>query len=414
MKQITRISPYVLTGEHDAQNNPLYGYKEEIIIGADALRFRNGKKNNSCVMGVGTTASIEGQVVVGKYNTDNDALFIIGNGTKNAKSNIAEFYNSKAIISGELEITKNVTVEQNIEVKGNSILKGALTIEGALTVENIKTNSNINYATITDVKTVNNLDNYYTRTVIDSKLNNYLTTETWRSKVTGSSNWNWSGQSGQPTWLWGGNDSTNFYAYNPANFSVAYATNANYATSANVANEAKSLKIIDSSGQSIVSIKEPINFYGVEIYSYGDIILNPGGGSDENSVYLYHTYDFQLSGGRTLKIDKDGMVHTTASSSKRFKEYIEDISNPQLNPHLLYKIPVKQYYYKNKTIEGLKIGLIAEDIAEIYPVAAIYDEVGPENWDERYIIPPMLKLIQEQHEAIENLKEEIQKLKGNS
>lgn len=33
----------------------------------------------------------------------------------------------------------------------------------------------------------------------------------------------WSGQDGQPSWLWGGNDGTNMYVYNPANFSVNYA-----------------------------------------------------------------------------------------------------------------------------------------------------------------------------------------------
>ena len=41
---------------------------------------------------------------------------------------------------------------------------------------------------------------------------------------------NWSGQGGQPTWLWGGNDGVNHYVYNPSNFSVASATNATYAT----------------------------------------------------------------------------------------------------------------------------------------------------------------------------------------
>ena len=34
----------------------------------------------------------------------------------------------------------------------------------------------------------------------------------------------WSGQSGQPTWLWGGNDGSNMYVYNPSNFSVNHAT----------------------------------------------------------------------------------------------------------------------------------------------------------------------------------------------
>ncbi len=39
-------------------------------------------------------------------------------------------------------------------------------------------------------------------------------------------NFYWSGQSGQPTWLWGGNDGNNMYVYNPSNFSVSYAATA--------------------------------------------------------------------------------------------------------------------------------------------------------------------------------------------
>nr|DAK68514.1 MAG TPA: hypothetical protein [Caudoviricetes sp.] len=45
----------------------------------------------------------------------------------------------------------------------------------------------------------------------------------------------WSGQSGQPTWLWGGNNSGDMYVYNPSNFSV------NYAATAGVALTAKNL-----------------------------------------------------------------------------------------------------------------------------------------------------------------------------
>ena len=40
---------------------------------------------------------------------------------------------------------------------------------------------------------------------------------------------NWSGQGGQPAWLWGGNDGSNMYVYNPSNFSV---NSANTATTA--------------------------------------------------------------------------------------------------------------------------------------------------------------------------------------
>lgn len=42
----------------------------------------------------------------------------------------------------------------------------------------------------------------------------------------------WSGQKGQPTWLWGGNDSGDMYVYNPSNFSVNYATTAGTALTA--------------------------------------------------------------------------------------------------------------------------------------------------------------------------------------
>lgn len=41
----------------------------------------------------------------------------------------------------------------------------------------------------------------------------------------------WSGQSGQPTWLWGSNDGSNIYVYNPSNFSVNYAKSAGTASS---------------------------------------------------------------------------------------------------------------------------------------------------------------------------------------
>ena len=42
----------------------------------------------------------------------------------------------------------------------------------------------------------------------------------------GVAGFNWAGQSGQPTWLWGGNDFNSYYVYNPSNFRVAYAASA--------------------------------------------------------------------------------------------------------------------------------------------------------------------------------------------
>ena len=104
-----------------------------------------------------------------------------------------------------------------------------------------------------------------------------------------------------------------------------------------------------------------------------------------------------------------------SSSSKRYKHDIAEIQDEELDPHKLYDLPVKQFVFnddhdlqyadmKGKTIPGF----IAEDVAAIYPSAVIHDEDGRvESWDERRIIPAMLKLIQEQHEEIERLKQLI-------
>lgn len=40
---------------------------------------------------------------------------------------------------------------------------------------------------------------------------------------------NWSGQNGQPPWLWGGSDGENMFIYNPSNFNVNHATTADTA-----------------------------------------------------------------------------------------------------------------------------------------------------------------------------------------
>ena len=78
---------------------------------------------------------------------------------------------------------------------------------------------------------------------------------------------------------------------------------------------------------------------------------------------------------------------------------------------------MKEFKYKDDfdhlqyaDLKGRTIGgFIAEDVAEIYPSAVIHDSKGNiESWDERRILPAMLKLIQEQHEEIERLKQAIQ------
>lgn len=110
-------------------------------------------------------------------------------------------------------------------------------------------------------------------------------------------------------------------------------------------------------------------------------------------------------------------IAVTSSSAKRYKTNITEKISPDLDAHKLYELKMKEFKYKDDfehlqyaDLKGQTIGgFIAEDVAEIYPSAVIHDSEGNiESWDERRILPAMLKLIQEQHEEIERLKQAIQ------
>lgn len=78
-------------------------------------------------------------------------------------------------------------------------------------------------------------DGQYTQVTasqFNGSLNGNANTSTTAAKLGRGGNtgvpmtFNWYGQNGQPSWLWGGNDGSNMYVYNPSNFSVNYAKSA--------------------------------------------------------------------------------------------------------------------------------------------------------------------------------------------
>lgn len=134
-----------------------------------------------------------------------------------------------------------------------------------------------------------------------------------------------------------------------------------------------------------------------------------------DSLYLSFA---TVSGTIPLQVNSTGEV-IASSSSKRYKENITEEFETTLNPKKLYDCPVKQYNYKEEfkdkeLVEGTQIGIIAEDVDKYYPNACIYNAEGqPESWQERIMIPAMLKLIQEQKKQIDNLEERVKALEGH-
>lgn len=128
-----------------------------------------------------------------------------------------------------------------------------------------------------------------------------------------------------------------------------------------------------------------------------------------NGHWLRISTNYRQIDGQTIQVG--------STSSRRYKHDIKPISGDR-DPARLLNLPVVEFLYNDNhplqyaDMEGQTLpGLIAEDVAEIYPSAAIRDADGNvESWDERRIIPGMLALIQEQQRRIDKLEAQLAQL----
>lgn len=122
---------------------------------------------------------------------------------------------------------------------------------------------------------------------------------------------------------------------------------------------------------------------------------------EENGVVMLFDLDHVTSGGHVVfKADGASLAYS-ASSSRRYKNHVSDMTIDDAAKIL--DIPVVWFKYKDgylskddPMVEKSIPGLYAEDVARFFPAAAFTNEKGQiENWNERMIIPAMLKLIQD-------------------
>lgn len=136
--------------------------------------------------------------------------------------------------------------------------------------------------------------------------------------------------------------------------------------------------------------------------------------SSSGQVVSRYAYNTTTTDGANVNVWSNGLFRRAASSSRRYKKDITDRLPEELNPDKLYELPVKVFRYSKDYLEkGDRredkdiIGLIVEELEELYPIAVNYDKDGrPEMWNAQILIPAMLKLIQEQNERIKKLEGE--------
>lgn len=124
-----------------------------------------------------------------------------------------------------------------------------------------------------------------------------------------------------------------------------------------------------------------------------------------------------VTSGGNLSFEKDGSsVAYKASSSRRYKDPIADMTSEEAEKIL--NIPIVWFKYKdgylsaNDQMVGKPVpGMYAEDVFECFPEATYNNADGEiENWDERMLIPAMLKIIQDQNERINTLEDTVNAL----
>ncbi len=145
-------------------------------------------------------------------------------------------------------------------------------------------------------------------------------------------------------------------------------------------------------------------------------------GSDNNETmpaYLrsQSTYERTYSRDPNVYITSYGTFgRVKSSSSRRYKHDIKPLDMGDVEA--LYNLPVITYKYNEDYLSAsseryLKDipGFIAEDVEEINPVMVDHLEDGRvEVWNTKIMIPCLLRLIQNDHQEIEQLKEQIKRL----
>lgn len=130
----------------------------------------------------------------------------------------------------------------------------------------------------------------------------------------------------------------------------------------------------------------------------------------ENAAYIQDTSTTTFASNARIDVG-DGRLRRSTASSIRFKEQITDIAAvPNLNPNKLLDLPVRAFKFKANYLDpsderaGVLVpGFIAEEVAQFYSAAADVSEGQVENWNERFLIPGLLALIQNQEKRITQL-----------
>lgn len=153
--------------------------------------------------------------------------------------------------------------------------------------------------------------------------------------------------------------------------------------------------------------------------SYNIAIGNPGVAGEAQTIRIGNTsvldpnrqmrafvggiYGATISSGATVLINSSGQIGTVVSSS-RFKKDVADMGDASSR---LLKLRPVTFRYKTDETQTQQYGLIAEEVAKIYPDLVVRNQGGEIDSVQYHELAPMLlNELQKQHLEIEALRQE--------
>lgn len=223
---------------------------------------------------------------------------------------------------------------------------------------------------------------------------------------------NWSGQAGQPTWLWGGNDGVNMYVYNPGNFSVAYATTAGNANS--ISNAVGGAYIwtntnqFKANGNTANISSPPLQAFSdngagaiMAFHRAGNYALNMG--LDSDNVFRIGGWS---AGANRLQMDMSGNLtmagDVTAFSDIRKKTDISIITNA------LDKVQAIRGVNFTRLEDNVRgTGVIAQEVQDVLPEVVHTDADGMLSVAYGNMVGLLIEAIKELKQEVDSLKIEL-------
>ncbi|HEX4154958.1 MAG TPA: tail fiber domain-containing protein [Acidobacteriaceae bacterium] len=191
------------------------------------------------------------------------------------------------------------------------------------------------------------------------------------------------------------------------NYNVAIGHNAlgsNFIGSYNIA-------IGVNAGLNISSGPSNSKSYNIDIANAGTTTdagtVRIGTSGNQTSFFVAGVDGVSVSEGIPVYINSSGQLGTV-NSSIRYKEDVHDMGDAS---SAIFRLRPVTYHYKQAYADGsrpIDYGLIAEEVAKIYPDLVVFDSKGEiQTVQYQKLTPMLLNELQKQHQAVEQLEKTV-------